>query len=112
MRLAVEAEKVIATHTEDGDHRESESNRRLKTLLKLQTILCAEYRYVRHQQWPRSQHLTIIPHQRNAYFAIINLIGPGVFNLVRDHHRQRDGVLEAEAVRIDDIIETIRHVAD
>ena len=49
---------------------------------------------------------------RNAYFAIINLIGAGVFNFVRDRHHQRDGVLEAEAARFDDMVERIRHAAD
>jgi len=53
----------------------------------------------------------IYPNQRNAYFSIINLIGVGVFNFVGDHHRQRDGVLEAEAAKIDDMVEKIRRAA-
>jgi len=39
-------------------------------------------------------------------------MGAAIFNLVGDHHRQRDGVLEAEAARVDDMIERIKHVAD
>ena len=42
----------------------------------------------------------------------MNLIGAVIFNHVGDHHHQRDGVLEAEAARMDDMIDRIRHVAD
>lgn len=49
---------------------------------------------------------------RNAYFTVVNLIGAGVFNFVGDRHHQRDGVLEAEAAKFDDMVERIRHVAD
>lgn len=50
--------------------------------------------------------------RRNSYFAVINLIGGDVFNFVEDYHRQRDGVIETEAARIDDMIERIRHAVD
>ena len=51
-------------------------------------------------------------HRRNSYFAVINLIGGATFHFVGDHHRQRDGVIEAEAARIDDLIERIRNVVN
>jgi hypothetical protein len=35
-----------------------------------------------------------------------------IFNFVGDHHRQHDGVLEAEAARVDDMIDRIRYAAD
>jgi len=54
----------------------------------------------------------IFPNQRSAYFTIINLIGAGIFNFVGDHHHQHDGVLEAEVVRIDDMIEKIRNAVE
>lgn len=50
--------------------------------------------------------------QRNAYFAVINLIGPGIFNLAGDYHHQRDGVLEADAARVEKMIEKIWSAAD
>ena len=51
-------------------------------------------------------------HQRNSYFAAINFFRSAVFSLVDDNHCQHDGVLEAEAARIDDMIERIRSAAD
>lgn len=50
--------------------------------------------------------------QRDAYFTLINLIGAGTFLVVGDYHRQRDGVVEAEAARIDDAIQKIRDAAN
>ena len=108
-QLAAEAEEAA-----EGDNEGGGVNRRLKIDLELQTILCAEYRYVRHQHF-QPWHLTLIeacPRGRNAYFAVINLIGAGVFNFVGDRHHQRDGVLEAEAAKYDDIVERIRRAAD
>ena len=110
MRLAIEAQRAVVSTVANGDHGGS---RRLNTLLELQTVLCTEYRYVcssltRIWFWC----LTLYPHQRNAYFTVINLIGAGVFSFVEDYHCQRDGILEAEAAKIDDMIERIRHAAD
>ena len=31
---------------------------------------------------------------------------------MEDYHRQRDGILEAEAAKIDNMIERIKHAAD
>jgi len=45
------------------------------------------------------------------YFSAINLIGGDVFNFVEDHHHQRDGVIETDAARTDDMIEKIRCAA-
>ena len=50
----------------------------------------------------------ILP-SRNSYFLIINLMGPAIFNFVEDIHRQRDGVIEAEAARFDDLVERIEN---
>lgn len=50
--------------------------------------------------------------QRNSYFTTINLIGVRVFNFVEDNHHQRDGVVEAEAARVDDMIDSIRRTGD
>lgn len=105
-RLAAEADKAIAAHAADED----EADIRLKTLLELQTILCTEYRYACHQLW--LEFLTFISHTRNAYFTVINLIGPKVFRFVEDGHQQCDGVRELEAARIDDMVERIAHAAD
>ena len=111
MRLAIEAQRAVISTVANGGHGGS---RRLNTLLELQTVLCTEYRYVRSSLtriwlW----HLTLYtPHRRNAYFAVINLIGAGVFSFVEDHHHQRDGILEAEAAKIDDMIERIKRAAD
>lgn len=33
-----------------------------------------------------------------------------MFGFVEDYHRQRDGVIEADAARIDDMLEKIRDV--
>ena len=110
MRLAIEAQRAIISTVANGGHGGS---RRLNTLLELQTVLCTEYRYVcssltRIWFWC----LTLYPHQRNAYFTVINLIGAGVFSFVEDNHRQHDGILEAEVARIDDMIERIKRAAD
>ena len=42
-------------------------------------------------------------------FTVINLIGVDIFGLVDDFHSQRDGIIEAEAARTDDLIENIRN---
>jgi len=42
---------------------------------------------------------------------VINLIGGATFHFVGDSHCQRDGVIEAEAARMDDMIERIRNAA-
>ena len=42
----------------------------------------------------------------------INLVGGAIFQHVGDHHRQHDGVIEAEAARINDMLERIRGVQD
>ena len=39
-------------------------------------------------------------------------MGAAIFNYVGDYHTQRDGVLEGEAARVDDMKEKIRHAAD
>jgi hypothetical protein len=46
---------------------------------------------------------------RNSYSTIINLMGPEIFDLVRDHHNQRDKVGEAEAARVEDMIKKIKN---
>lgn len=51
-------------------------------------------------------------HQRNSYFATKNFVRSSVFSLVDNNHCQHNGVLEAEAARIDDMIERIRSTAD
>ena len=57
---------------------------------------------------PQTDH----SHQRNSYFAMINLIGGATFYFVEDSHRQHDSVIEGEAARIDDMLERIRNVAN
>ena len=111
MWLAIEAQRAVISTVANGGHGGS---RRLNTLLELQTVLCTEYRYVHSSlTWIWLWHLTLyIPHRRNAYFAVINLIGVGVFSFVEDHHHQRDGILEAEAAKIDNMIERIKRTAD
>jgi hypothetical protein len=52
-----------------------------------------------------------ILYNRKSYFAIINIVGCDIFDLVEDFHHQCDGVAEAEAARIDDMVERIRHAA-
>jgi hypothetical protein len=42
---------------------------------------------------------------------VINLVGPGVFSIVPDYHRQWDGVVESEAARIDDMIQKVKDAA-
>jgi len=111
-KLAAEAQKAIDAHTADEDHGGKKVNIRLKTLLELQTILCTEYRYANCQLRFQSRNLTVTPYYRNAYFTIISLAGAGIFNFVRDHHHQHDGVLEAEAARMDDMVDRIRFVAE
>jgi len=111
IRLTTEAEKAIDAYMADRGPGASETSVSLSTLLELQTILCTEYRYV------QSLTVTVISPfihlcHRNSYLTIINLIGVAVFSFVGDHHRQRDGVIEAEAARVDDLIEKIRHAAD
>ena len=108
MRLAIEAQRAIISTVANGGHGGS---RRLNTLLKLQTVLCTEYRYVHSSLtqiwlWCLTQY---IPHRRNVYFAVINLIGAGVFSFMEDHHHQCDGILKAEAAKIDNMIERIKH---
>jgi len=46
------------------------------------------------------------------YFAVINLIGDAIFDFVPDNHRQHDGIIEADAARVDDMIERIRCAAE
>jgi hypothetical protein len=41
----------------------------------------------------------------------MNLVGVHMFNLVGDPHQQRDGVLESEDVRLDNMLGRIRHAA-
>lgn len=43
---------------------------------------------------------------------MINLVGVEVFQFVHDHHQQHDGVLEAEAVKIENMIGRIRDAAN
>jgi len=111
-KLAAEAQSVVDAHTAGRDYGGSEANIRLKTLLELQTILCTEYRYAHRQPRFQSRNLTVTPYYRNAYFTIISLAGAGIFNFVRDHHRQYDGVLEADAARMDDMVDRIRCAAE
>ena len=109
IQLAAEADKAIVAHMNDRGPGASEVSVRLSTLLELQTILCTEYRYA----WSiDATNTRTLSSHRNSYFAIISLIGVGVFNFVGDHHRQHDGVIEAEAARVDDMVERIRHAAD
>lgn len=42
----------------------------------------------------------------------MNLIGDTLFHFVGDDHHQRDGIIEADAAQIDDLLERIRNVAD
>ena len=109
MRLAIEAQRAVISTVVNGGHGGS---RRLNTLLELQTVLCTEYRYV-HSLLTRIWFwcLTLYP-IKEMCITVINLIGAGVFNFVEDNHRQCDGILEAEAARIDDMIERIKHAAD
>ena len=109
-RLAAEAQNVIAAHGASTSYAEHKMRIRLTILLELETILCTEYRYVRSFTVAAiSQHLLC---RRNSYFTAINLIGASVFNHVGDHHRQRDGVIEAEVARVNDMIERIRYAVD
>ena len=106
--LTAEAHSAITTH---GGIGANGRRTKLNTLLALQTILCTEYRYV----WPRAAaaaRLRFTPRQRNSYFAAINLVGVQVFDYVGDNPQQHDGIIEAEAARVDDLIEIIRCAAD
>ena len=110
-QLAAGAAEAIGTHMMvDGTPTTNMIYVGLKTQLELETILCMEYRCARSPSVGPARRLRFSP--RNLYFTLINLIGAAIFNLVGDHHRQHDGVLEAEAARMDDMMERIRHAAD
>jgi hypothetical protein len=104
-RLTAEVESIIAASMADRGPGACQINFALGVQLELQTILCTEYRYIRKlcRNLP-----TNLLHPRHSYFTVINLIGGAVFRFVGDHHRQRDGVVEAEAARIDDMVERLR----
>ena len=53
-----------------------------------------------------------IPHQRNLYFTVLNLVGDGIFCFVGDYHHQHDGIIEVAAARFDNMIEKIRSAAE
>jgi hypothetical protein len=55
--------------------------------------------------------LTYILLSRDSYFAILSLMGDTIFQLTRDYHNQRDALIEAEAARLDDMLERIRSAA-
>lgn len=109
-RLIAAADEAVTAHMVERNPGSSETYIWLKTQVELYTILCTEYRCVRTPTIALLSKLILC--QRNSYFTVINLIGSDIFNFVEDHHRQRDGVIEAEAARIDDMIERIRYVAD
>ena len=107
MRLIAEASDIIASMGPGAGN----THMGLSTQLELETILCMEYRYV---QPPRPHYnLRTNPFcRRNSYFSVINLIGGPIFRFVGDHYHQRDGILEAEVARMDDMIERIRNTAN
>ena len=107
MRLIAEASDIIA----NMGPRAGNTHMGLSTQLELETILCTEHRYI---QPPRPHYnLRTNPFcRRNSYFSVINLIGGPIFRFVGDHHCQRDGVLKAEAARMDNMIERIRNTAN
>jgi len=39
-------------------------------------------------------------------------MGEGIFDLVGDHHDQRTGVSQAAAVKLENMIQKIKHAAD
>lgn len=80
-------------------------------LLEMCTILYEEYRYASHWPIALTTCLMYVPCQRDAYFHVINLVGANIFNYVGDHHHQRDGILEADAAKLDDMAERIRDSA-
>ena len=41
----------------------------------------------------------------------MNLVGVKVFEVIGDRNRQRDGVIEAEGVRLDNMLERVSHAA-
>ena len=106
-RLTAEAQNVITAHSGTGGNG---TRRRLNMLLALEAILCAEYRYAMSPTAVVISRFILL--QRNSYFTVINLIGAPIFSLVSDNHRQCDSVIEAEAARVDDMVESIRCAAD
>ena len=106
LRLIAAANQAITEHVANAAPGANEARIRLTTQLELHTMLYTEYRYTCLPTIRRSGTQPL--HRRNAYFAVINLIGGDVFNFVEDFHHQRDGVIEAEVAMIDDMIERIR----
>jgi hypothetical protein len=39
-------------------------------------------------------------------------MGAAIFNFVGDHHHQQDGVCEAEAARVDNMVERIKSAVE
>lgn len=109
LQLIAEANRVITANVVGRGHRAGETYIGLSIQLELQTILYTEYRHV-----PRLYiDLRANPHcRRNLYFTVMNLIGDTLFNFVGDYHHQRKGVIEADAVRIEDMLKRIRSVAN
>ena len=106
VRLALETDEAAIEYGRRG------VNGRLKIHLEFHTILYEAYRYAHCVDHGPNCVSDVCFHCRDGYFCVINLIGTDIFKYVGDHHRQRDGVLAAEAAKIDDMIERIRRAAD
>jgi hypothetical protein len=107
--LTVAADEAIVARIAEKGPQANEDYIRVKIQLELQTVLCTEYRCALIPAMaPLGPHTL---YNRNKYFAAVNLIGCNIFDLTGDFHHQRDGTAEAEAARIDDLVERIRHAA-
>ena len=104
-RLITAADEAVAAHMAERGPGAGETYVWLKTQVELYTILCTEYRCVCAPI--KTLFSKLMLSQRNSYFTVINLVGSDVFNFVEDYHHQCDGVVEAEAARVDDMIERI-----
>ena len=109
-QLIAEATSLIESRMADGAPESIMAWVRLRTWLEVESILCEEYRYdYRISEALVLMFTTLL--SRKSIFAVINLTGSRLFESVPDFHNQRDGILEADAARLDDMLERIRFAA-